>query len=614
MAVDPREDRSSFTELVEAAAGFVWDITVGEGDGREVLLIGESFGGLLAPAVALRVANMYERRKRTAARDAMDCEIGITEEPRNPIRGMVLVNPATSFDDTQWDTLGPLLTSLRYLESTDDRGNDEKPALPTPYSVVGGIALSLMVPDANQLKRIVSIFASAKVKLSAEGLAEVLSSMRDGFGILADNLPAEVVEHRVSRWLPVGAQVVNARLEELDVPTLVIAGEDDNMLPTKKEAARLAKTMPNCTTLLIPNTGHFALDDRFNLTLSILENAPFRALDAQPLRRGDATYDPITDWRPPSAATIKETIEGRVRPLRIATSPIFFSTDKEGKRVKGLGQIPVEGNTPILFVANHQFLGLDLSMIIAELIEERGMWVRGLAHPIIFGAGGGRGGGGNNQNDSFQTFGAVMVTPRNYYRLMSTGQNALLFPGGVREVFHNRDEAYQLIWPQDDDSSTGTPRSDFVRTAAKFNATIIPLSAVGGADSATTLVQPRDVPNLPFGIGARAANFSKSVVSARFDRGMEDETFVPPIAVPKPLAARHYFVFGRPVETVDVDPRDRDGCRRVYGEVREELERGLEDVLEVRDGDPYGGTLGRLVYEGVTGGKAPTFSVEELNR
>ena len=55
--------------------------------------------------------------------------------------------------------------------------------------------------------------------------------------------------------------------------------------------------------------------------------------------------------------------------------------------------------------------------------------------------------------------------------------------------------------------------------------------------------------------------------------------FVPPIAVPKPLAALHYFVFGRPVETVDVDPRDQDGCRRVYGEVREDLERGLEDVL-----------------------------------
>ena len=131
--MDPRENHSSFTELMDTVAGFVWDITVGEGDEREVLLIGESFGGLLDPAVTLRVVSMYKRRKRTTARDAMDCGIGITEKPWNPIRGMVLVNPATPLDDTQWDTLGPLLTSLRYLESTDDRGNDETPTLPTPY-------------------------------------------------------------------------------------------------------------------------------------------------------------------------------------------------------------------------------------------------------------------------------------------------------------------------------------------------------------------------------------------------------------------------------------------------------------------------------------------------
>ena len=113
--MDPREDRSSFTELVEAMAGLLWDIMVGEVDGREVLLIGESFGGLLDPAGALRVASMYERRTRTAARDAMDCGIGITEEPRNPIWGMVLVNPATPIDNTQWGNLGPLLASLRWV-------------------------------------------------------------------------------------------------------------------------------------------------------------------------------------------------------------------------------------------------------------------------------------------------------------------------------------------------------------------------------------------------------------------------------------------------------------------------------------------------------------------
>ena len=103
-------------------------------------------------------------------------------------------------------------------------------------------------------------------------------------------------------------------------------------------------------------------------------------------------------------------------------------------------------------------------MVVVELLKND-VTVRGLGHPVIFSAGpsSGRGelegrvaaiarkttedGGaaeftGNTAN--FQRFGAVMVTPRNFYRLMQTGQNALLFPGGVREVFHGRGEAYQL--------------------------------------------------------------------------------------------------------------------------------------------------------------------------
>jgi hypothetical protein len=105
-------------------------------------------------------------------------------------------------------------------------------------------------------------------------------------------------------------------------------------------------------------------------------------------------------------------------------------------------------------------VGLDLNLLISKFLEND-IVVRGLAHPIIFQAGsqefhelGGRTPGlqpkstGNRGTDTsnFQTFGAVMVTPRNYYRVLESGQNALLFPGGVREVFHGRDEAYQLFW------------------------------------------------------------------------------------------------------------------------------------------------------------------------
>jgi len=58
-----------------------------------------------------------------------------------------------------------------------------------------------------------------------------------------------------------------------------------------------------------------------------------------------------------------------------------------------------------------------------------------------------------------------MVTPKNFYNLMKTNQTALLFPGGVREVFHRKGEDYDLFWPED--------KADFVRVAARFNATIV---------------------------------------------------------------------------------------------------------------------------------------------
>ncbi len=95
-------------------------------------------------------------------------------------------------------------------------------------------------------------------------------------------------------------------------------------------------------------------------------------------------------------------------------------------------------------------LSLDLGMIISELLEQRGIVARGLAHPIAIG---GFAGGESNtgaerptvrkqkrrwefndedsqlQGDLFSMFGAVKVSPRNFYRLLQTNQTMLLFPG-----------------------------------------------------------------------------------------------------------------------------------------------------------------------------------------
>ncbi|CAN0259811.1 unnamed protein product, partial [Phaeothamnion confervicola] len=90
------------------------------------------------------------------------------------------------------------------------------------------------------------------------------------------------------------------------------------------------------------------------------------------------------------------------------------------------------------------------------------------------GLGGGGGHGGGGIGEEFMAFGAVPVSPRNFYRLLRRGDPVLLFPGGAREALHGKGEAYQVFWPED--------RRDFVRTAVALNATIIPFSAIGGAD------------------------------------------------------------------------------------------------------------------------------------
>lgn len=264
-------------------------------------------------------------------------------------------------------------------------------------------------------------------------------------------------------------------------------------------------------------------------------------------------------------------------------------------------------------------MGLDLNLLISELIEND-IVVRGLAHPIVFQSAtgsssrvdelGGRTPGlqrkpsGNGPDpSSFQTFGAVMVTPRNFYRVLQSGQNALLFPGGVREVFHGRDEAYQLFWPE---------KVDFVRMAARFNATIVPVSAVGMADSINTILEPSEVGDLPL-IGERAKAFAANVTAARFDAANEDEVFMPPIVAPR-LPSRNYFIFGKPLSTKDLDPSDKASCQEAYTSVQDEMKRGFDDILSAREKDVFKDAPTRLAYEQFTGGKAPTFDISEVNR
>ena len=80
------------------------------------------------------------------------------------------------------------------------------------------------------------------------------------------------------------------------------------------------------------------------------------------------------------------------------------------------------------------------------------------------------------------------------------------------------------------------------------------------------------------------------------------------------IPARHYFVFGKPFDTSVVDIDDRTACADLYGDVKSELRRGLDDVLVAREKDPFKNFAQRMAVERVSGKPAPTFPIEELNK
>jgi pimeloyl-ACP methyl ester carboxylesterase len=455
------DDRSSFREITQNIAQFCRDLKLAHPN-QKITLIGESCGGLMAAAVALMLQN------------------------EDVLQGLVLVNPATSFVETNLDRfLVPALTSLPTI--TINREQRKNTVQASPYGVLGSLVLASIIPDTVQTRRIFDLVWNAFSSNDNIGNQpqDVLDTLLETFRVTEERLPAPLLEHRVQKWLTVGAPVVNARLPKLStLPVLVIAGRDDQLLPSAQEARRIASILPHAETLIVPDRGHFVLDDTVNLTEAIL----YSKID--PLNMNKKSYDSITDWKIPT--DIHEYIQTNVQPFREIFSPIYVSTDQKGKRWMGMSKIPrpsqAESKKPILFVGNHQFMAADMRLWIADLYEQRGIFARGLAHPVTFMAPtssrktrpelGWRTPGivqGNRPQTppialanpmEFEKFGAVMVTPRNYYRLMESGQNALLFPGGAKEAL-NGNKSYRLYWPD---------KVDFVRTAAKFNATIVPVA------------------------------------------------------------------------------------------------------------------------------------------
>ena len=213
---------------------------------------------------------------------------------------------------------------------------------------------------------------------------------------------------------------------------------------------------------------------------------------------------------------------------------------------------------PTLFVGNHSLYGvLDVLLFADGLYRERGICLRSLADRNHFRIPAWR--------DFVVLTGAVPGTRRNCAELMRRGEHILVFPGGAREVFKHRGEAYRLIWKE---------RYGFVQLAIEHGYPITPYATVGAEEAFDLLLDSRHYMATPLGRYLR-----RSGLAERYLRGGEE--FPPlvrglgPTVIPRP--EKLYFSIGRRIETTAYRGRARDPD--VLREVRERVRRSLAGLI-----------------------------------
>lgn len=215
----------------------------------------------------------------------------------------------------------------------------------------------------------------------------------------------------------------------------------------------------------------------------------------------------------------------------------------------------------------------DLVFILAELYA-RGIKARGLAHRAHFDT-------GSPLGPIFQKFGAVAASPRSAFKLLSDGEAVLLFPGGAAEVNKGRGQDYRLMWKE---------TADFVRLAARFDATIVPFAAVGAEEAYDLIADQEELLGNPL-VASLARSFFGSMNLT------PEEALLPLAAMPLsngllpsfpiPLPSRLerlYFEFAEPVDAKALV--DDVGAEAAYARVRSAVEGAIERRRAERASDP----------------------------
>lgn len=255
----------------------------------------------------------------------------------------------------------------------------------------------------------------------------------------------------------------------------------------------------------------------------------------------------MPQFQPPSQTEIKLL----TRPSRAYFRPRF----------RGLEHLSPE--RPALLVGNHTLLGvLDAPLLVAEIYAERGIWLRALGDRFHFGVPGWR--------QLLERYGVVVGSRETCAALMRQGQHVLVFPGGGREVFKRKGEAYELIWKA---------RTGFAQMAINHEYPIVPFGAVGAEDCFDIVLDADDV------LDSSLGGLLKRTPLIDAMRG--GDAMLPLVrgwlGTPVPKRKRFYFALGEAIETrglggdvaavAALRDRTRAAIERLIGELKSQRQR-----------------------------------------
>ncbi|CAI9102431.1 OLC1v1000697C2 [Oldenlandia corymbosa var. corymbosa] len=460
---------------------------------------------------------------------------------------VILINPATSYNRSKLQYLPPL------LEAVPDQVQTFMPYL---YGLTSG----------NPFKMAVVNTTGSSPTLIMEQVFSKLTAILPHLSDLADIISMDFYVWKL-KLLKAAAAKANSHLHAVKAEVLIMASGRDYMFPSGEEAGRLVNSLQNCKMRYFKDNGHALLmEDGFSLLTIIKGSGTYRRKNK---------LDIVSDFLPPSLSEFKICFDKNLGFFHFAVSPVTYSTLHDGSIVRGLSGVPHQG--PVLLVGYHMFFGLEISSLVEAFLKEKNIVVRGMTHPEMF-------------TENFR----------------SINEHVLLYPGGVREALHRKDEHYKLFWPQ---------RPEFVRMAIRFGVTIVPFGVVGADDLMGICLdydEQMKIPSLREKI--RLQNLkTKKLMNRTVLEGEEiskQDFYVPGFYLKKP--GRFYFLFGKPIETRGFMEswKDEELAMTLYLKIKSAVEQNMSYLLEKRKQDPYRDIFARAAYRAISNSSSDIPSFE----